>query len=460
MRRTLVPAALCLAFFLAALPRVFSQRLPADATEMSRDLLYLAPQRIEERSLSESSPIMEFYAPRFTYRHTVEALTAALNDQTPQVPEWTVIPADNSADQSQPERKNKISFTLGGDDFVVSGTSDDQRATVELRREGAAEPAMSVVVWTRDQLVTAWLATLQREQKSLTAAKLHKELEVADPILYGIDSSGDSVWAAVGHSLGEGELGIGTVIRFDMKAKEAKAFQPPELATCAVTQLSVRGSDALLLGTRRQYEGTMLPCAGLVSFQPSTGKTATMAAAGSPLAGAVVTALHGGWVATDKGICSIDQASARNCWRIVPSVSLKSATPVTKRPGEKSSGDLKPGDYEVLWANQNFLEVATRDSFDAWLAGDDFAEATAGNFDAEPYKLLNSANGGPAPIRPLVKPGGDPLAGALVYRARLEKLPTPPGTPVGWVRIRARTGWIARAKLEIVPKLVPVEPRP
>src|SRR2546427_6593368 len=44
-------------------------------------------------------------------------------------------------------------------------------------------------------------------------------------------------------------------------------------------------------------------------------------------------------------------------------------------------------------------------------AGDDFAEAAARNFDAEPYKLLNSANGGPAPIRPLVKPGGDPLAG-------------------------------------------------
>src|SRR2546427_4671581 len=93
-------------------------------------------------------------------------------------------------------------------------------------------------------------------------------------------------------------------------------------------------------------------------------------------------------------------------------------------------------------------------------AGDDFAEAAARNFDAEPYKLLNSANGGPAPIRPLVKPGGDPLAGALVYRARLEKLPTPPGTPAGWIRVRGRTGWIARAKLEIVPKLVPVEPRP
>src|SRR5437870_12219456 len=111
-----------------------------------------------------------------------------------------------------------------------------------------------------------------------------------------------------------------------MKAKEAKAFQPPELATCAVTQLSVRGSDALLLGTRRQYEGTMLPCAGLVSFQPSTGKTATMAAAGSPLAGAVVTALHGGWVAPDKGTCASDQATATTCWRILPGFSLKSAT--------------------------------------------------------------------------------------------------------------------------------------
>ena len=50
-----------------------------------------------------------------------------------------------------------------------------------------------------------------------------------------------------------------------------------------------------------------------------------------------------------------------------------------------------------------------------------------------------------------------PLSGALVYRAPLEKLATPPGTPAGWVKVRARTGWIAREKLDVAPKLVPAK---
>ena len=45
-----------------------------------------------------------------------------------------------------------------------------------------------------------------------------------------------------------------------------------------------------------------------------------------------------------------------------------------------------------------------------------YAEAAARNFDAEPYKLLNTASGGATPVRPLAKPGGEPLNGALVYR--------------------------------------------
>jgi hypothetical protein len=68
--------------------------------------------------------------------------------------------------------------------------------------------------------------------------------------------------------------------------------------------------------------------------------------------------------------------------------------------------------------------------------------------------LLNTTSGGAAPIRPLAKPGGEPLNGALVYRAPLEKLAAATGTPNGWVHVRARTGWIARKNLEVTPKLV------
>jgi hypothetical protein len=112
----------------------------------------------------------------------------------------------------------------------------------------------------------------------------------------------------------------------------------------------------------------------------------------------------------------------------------------------------------VRWANTAFLEVVTKDSFDAWIAADDFQEAAARNFDLEPYKLLNTSSGGPAPIRLLAKPGGDsPAAGALVYRAALERLSSPAPAPAGWEHVRAHIGWIERKNLEVLPKIVPAE---
>lgn len=458
MNRLLLAATLSLLLCLfASLVPVSSQNPPADPLEISRDLLFLAPDRIQpwEYGSETGEARLEFVSAKYLYVYSggTQGLPASPDGDGLG---WRVSPNEHPSSQPEPERKNKLSFSLGGEDYTVSGASDDERATVELRRTGAAEPFASAVVWTRDRLATAWLPYLQRGHKGLTEARLRHDLEVGDPILYAIDHSGDSVWVAVGHSTGEGELGLGTVVRFDVKAKEAKALQPAELATCAVTQLAPNGADSLLLGTRRQYEGTILPCAGLLNFHPSNGKVETIALTGTPPQGAVVTALGSGWVATDQGICRIGQGTGKPCWRIVPTVTLKSPTPVNNRPGQKPSGNLKPGDYEVLWANQNFLEVATKDSFDAWLAADDYAEAAARHFDVEPYKLLNSSNG-PAPIRPLAKPRSDPLVGALVYRALLEKLPAPEGAPLGWVRVRARVGWIPRAKLEIVPRLVAVE---
>ncbi len=430
-------------YFLVSLPPSLAQNPPADPAEISRDLLYLAPTQIQ----SDASGAV-FSGPTFTYKFSATS-------------GWTVTRKSDPSDPDDRDRKKKLSFSLGGADYALVGASDDDRATLELRHSGAVEPVVTAVLWNREQLAAAWFPVLRRQKKGLTAATLREDLEVGDPLLYAAEVTGDSVWVAVGHSTGEGELGLGTVVRFDVKAKQARVFQPAELATCAVTHLVISGPDSLLLGTRRQDGGVHRPCAGLVRFHTSTQQVEKFASSGfgSPLADSIITLLAGKdwlWVATDKGICSGAPDAAWNCWRIVPTVALKSAAQVTNKPGEKSGGELKPGEYEVLWANQNFLEIATKDSYDAWLAADDFAEAAARNFDTEPYKLLNVASG-LSPIRPLAKPGGDPLEGALVYRAPLEKLPTPQGTPSGWVKIRARTGWIERGKLEVVPRLIPVE---
>jgi hypothetical protein len=427
-----------LLYFLVSLPPSLSQERPADAAEISRNLLFLGPSSIETGAAETV-----FHARAFTYKFTPAS-------------GWSVARNGDAAGQAEVRRK-KVSLTLGGEDYTLTGASDDERATLELRRSGAAEPLATAVLWTREQLVTAWLPVLQRQLKSLTAAKLSQDLEVGDPVLYAVEAAGDSLWVGVGHSTGEGELGIGTLVRFDVKTREAAVFQPQELATCAVTHLVVSGPDSLLLGTRRQNEGVVRPCSGLVRFHPSTRQLEKIAPAGSPLEGAVVTALRGTWVATGKGICASPADGTWNCWRIVPTVTLAEPMLLTNKPGEKSGASAKPGDYEVLWANAAFFEIATKDSYDAWLAADDLADAAARNFDAEPWKLLNTSEG-PAPIRPLVKPGGDPLEGTLVYRAPLEKLPAAPGAPAGFVKVRIRAGWIERGALEVVPKLVPVEP--
>ncbi|MGA2483032.1 MAG: hypothetical protein ABSF92_07940 [Candidatus Acidiferrales bacterium] len=444
--------------------RAYAQESPADAAEISRDLLYLAPTQIERRT-SEESIVLEFTARWFSYLHRIDLHRIGLDASvpTPLGNEWQIEKASAASKAAEPAAKRALSFTIGGEDYTLTGSSDDDRATIALRRASGGETPVEAVVWTREELVPAWLPVLRRQRKGLTAPSLQKDLEVADPVLEDVAAAGESVWVALGHSKGEMELGIGTVVQFDLKQKQARVFHPGDLATCDVTHVAPGPSDTFFLGTRTQFEGAISFCAGLVKFHPSSGQIERIAPPGTPLAGAVVTALmasqNGGWVAADSGICSFAPDGAATCWRIVPTVSLKAAVPVVNRPGEKGADQLPPGDYEVLWANAGFFEVVTKDSLDAWLAADDFAEAAAHHFDADPYSLLNTASP-PSAIRLLVKPGGDPLGGAIAYRAPLEKRPVPQGTPAGWVRVRAHIGWIPRGDLEVVPKLVPVESKP
>jgi hypothetical protein len=445
-------------YFVASLLTASPQNHPADAAEVSRDLLFLAPTRIEPRPStpwSETLPQLQFLAERFEYIYAGTADARLQSGAKDFGAEWIIQPVKNTAAAAL----RKVSFTLAGEKYTLRGRSDDDHAVLDLFRGGSAEPFITAVVWNREQLAAPWLPVLRRRNKDLTAAALQKDLEVGDPILSAIEPAGDSLWVAVGHSSGEGELGLGTVVRFDIKAEIAAVFQPAELATCDVTQVSLSGPDALLLGTRRQYDNAIQPCAGLVRFHPSNRRLEKIAPASTPLENSIITALWKSWVATDKGICSGQSSDRWKCWRIVPTVTLKAGAQITNKPGEKSGSEVKPGEYEVLWANQAFLEIATKDSYDAWLAADDFAEAAARNFDTEPYKLLNTSNGF-SPIRPLVKPGGEALEGTLVYRAPLEKLPAPQGAPAGWVKVRIHAGWIARGDLEVIPKLIPVSAQP
>lgn len=441
---------------------VAAQRQAADAAEISRDLLYIAPQHIHFITPASGATLV----PTFILR-SGQAYLFADSEIRPLTERRAAAKAAANEEELAPKGKRTIS--AGGAEYTVTPGSDDDRATLTLSKTGDGHEPVKAVLWTREQLGTAWLPLLQGRHKTLTASALRADLEVSDPIIYDIQfrtADRDGIWVAIGHSTGESELGIGSVVRFDLAAKRAKVYQPPELSTCAVTQLAISADGSVWVAARRQYEGVILPCAGLLRLDPGTGQSqaiklaGTLDGSGTPFSGAMVTALGFAerlWVGTDVGICSSASGGNWDCKRVVPIVSVTGEIPVSNLPGEKPSGKLKPGDYEVRWANNAFLEVVTKDSFDAWIAADDFQEAAARNFDVEPYKLLNTSGGGPAPIRLLAKPGGASAAGALVYRATLERPNSSAPAPAGWVKVRAHTGWIERKNLEVLPKIAPVE---
>ncbi len=422
-----------------------AQEQPADAAEITRALLLDSVQKIEVFSPGTSADVAHFLGSRFI------AILDSGSRQWQLKLEATEFPAPPDT-----RRRKWKSERFGGEyDFV--GQSDDDRATLEIRREGESDPVLTAVLWTREQITSAWLPVLRKGKPGVTDRALADDIEVAYPEILGFAEDANSIWIAIGHSTGESELGMGTLVRFFPAEKRSRTVQPPELATCAVTHVMVAGGG-VWIASRRQNEGRIAPCAGITRLDPETGAARSFLPGKSPLPGNVVSALAGAenalYVVTDAGLCAIKlPEESWGCARIVPKVRLAEETPVSNLPGDKPSGKLAPGEYQVLWANAGFLEVATKDSLDAWLAQDDFRDFTARHFDAEPYKLLDTSAGGPAPVRLLSKPGADPLGAALLFRAPLEKLPTPQGTPAGWVHVRAHIGWISRGELEVTPVL-------
>jgi hypothetical protein len=442
------------------------QDAPLDASEISRDLLYLAASRVEYRSGGDRGSYA-LAGSRFAYVAPREG------------GEWSIVPVNAPAAKSSEKQRVfpvEIDGRMNLSPYELVGASDDDRATLALRKKGESEPLVAATVWDREQLAEAWLPELRKEKRGLTLDGLRQDLEVADPevramAIYPASKPAENqpILAAVGQSSGEGELGLSTIVKFEPDTRDVKVYHTPGALTCEVSavgaNLNAQGVASVWFGMRAVREGTIAPCgaSALSKLDVQTRQVTPGAGSGAGKSlpnGSIVTVFGPGGqnslvMATDAGICTLVKNSEHDwdCKRIVPTATLQEAEQVANRPGDKPYGQLKAGDYEVLWANQNFLEVATPDSYDAWLAADDYAEAAARNFDAEPYKLLNTTSGGVTPVRPLAKPGGEPLNGALVYRAPLEKLAAPAGTPNGWVHVRARTGWIARRNLEVKPKL-------
>ena len=423
-----------------------AQQQPVDAAEISRELLYHPARRIEI-----GPQRVVFRAAKFTYR------------LDPSSGRWEVVREKNFAPAEPLAALKSYKSERLGAEFRFVGVANDNEGMLEIRR--GTDPNLSVrpfaplVLWNRKRLAATWLALLKQDTPTLTEDTLARDLEIAEPEVAGVADDGTYLWLAIRHYAGEGWLGIGSVVRFDPTTNEAKIFQPPELALSSVSHIAAAGG-ALWLGPHRQGEGTIFRTKGLVRFDPATGEVRSYLPGTSPIVGNIVTALAASGntllVVTDAGVCRMVLPKEEwTCWRIVPTVRLVAPTPVSNRSGGPPGGRLPAGSYEVRWANAAYFELITSDWIEGWIAADDFQEYKRLGFEAEPYELGNSG-GGPAPMRLLAKPEGDPLAGALVYRAPLEPIGSP--TAEGWQRVRARVGWISRQNLEVVPVVKRVAP--
>lgn len=453
-------------------PPARAQQPPADAAEISRELLYHPARLIEFSAAGPNLQTALFRAKQFLYRFDAAA------------GKWEVQREKNDA-AAEADAPRKRYQTRQGMEYRFAAASTEEEGILEIRRSDQTERVARIALWNRAQLATTWLALMRKDAPRLTAEALARDLEIADPQVAGVADDGTHLWLAIEQSAGEGELGIGSVVRFDPQTDEAKVYQPPELATSSVTHIAPTSRGALWLGAHRRHEGASEPTAGLVRFDSATGEIRSYLPGGSPLVGRIVTALagHGSFllVGTDEGMCRLTLAGAaaglaaqpaespgpRNdwtCWRIVPTVRLATPAPVSNRPGAPPRGRLAADSYEVRWANAAFLEVVTPDAIEGWVAADDLEDYTRRRFESDTYELGNPSAGGAAAMRLLDKPGGDPLAAAQVYRAPLERVgsltppaakPAPSAVEGGWQRVRARVGWISRGNLEVTPVIEP-----
>ena len=419
-----------------------SQEPPADAAEISRDLLYQPAYRIETGAAG-----VVFRGERFTYRFD------AANSQ------WTVSQEKNFTARQLPRAVRSYRHEASGTNyrFVAAESSDECILEIRPFTDAEGEPLARLRLWTREQLVAAWIAEQRAESPRLTESRLREALDAAEPEVAAVVEEGGYLWLAIRFYAGEGFLGLGTIVRFDPKTNEARTFRSAELETSSVTHL-VAAAGKLWLGTMHEGEGFVGPAAGVVRFDPATEEFRAYRPGHSALMGSVVTALSAErdvlWVATDAGMCRVALTTEEwQCWRVVPVVQLAPPMPVSNRPGGAPRGQLPAGTYEVRWANAGYVELVTPDAMEGWMQSDDFEDYTRRQFDARAYELANTYGGGASVMRLLEESETDPLSAAQVFRAPLERVSEP--NDEGWLRVRARVGWIRRENLDVTMQIQP-----
>ncbi|MCL6481681.1 MAG: hypothetical protein K6U02_08140 [Firmicutes bacterium] len=423
--------------------RAIGQRI-RDSAEISAQWLYHPAREIEFREAE-----VLFRAERFTYRW----------DRSSQ--QWEVLAEDNSerlpADLAIEEYESERQAAL----FQFFGETDEERAALEVHRslaQGGFEVLARLRLWDRSRLAEAWLEYFREDAPDLTPDQLAEDLVVARPEVAAVFEDGPNLWLGIRYDTSQGALGLGTVVHLDTATGQVTLFQPEALWTSSVTHLA-RFDGRLWLGARRFGEGEIEPTVGLAELDPQSGRLVSHRSGSSPgVLGQVVTAMAAEdgalWVGTDEGICRLGKGKAVVCWRIVPTVTLESAVAASHFPRGPAVRQLAPGQYEVRWVTEDFLEVLTPDAVEGWARTDEVAEFERRKFYVAAFELANTGAGGAGILHLLPTLAASPLESIQVVRVPVERVGPPESD--GWQRCRAQVGWIPREGLVVLPRISPI----
>jgi hypothetical protein len=413
-----------------------------EPAELSRDLLYHPARRI-----ARADGAWVFTASRFEYRFD------------PATGEWRVLPRPHDASLQRSDSLESFFSERLGSSFEFAAEVKEGKAALRLRRTGDSPEVIQLTLWTREQLAVLWDVRPSEINPSPDENHAGARYQIAEPEVAAVADDGTYLWLAIRFYDGEGNLGIGSVVRVTPQPLAARVFQPDEVARSSVSRIAAApGVSSVWLGTLRLSEGFVQSAQGLVRLNPENGAARSYLPENSQILGRMVTALYltaeALWVASDEGICRVTlPEESFACWRITPMVETTAPLPLSNRPGAPPGGKLPPGRHEVLWANAGFLAVATPDSFDGWVEADDLEEWEHRRFDRSPYLLENISAEGVGVMRVLARPGADPMGAALLYRAPLQRIGAPDSQ--GWQRVRVHAGWIPHGNLAVVPAISP-----
>jgi hypothetical protein len=362
---------------------------------------------------------------------------------------WRVRPAQNDVRPSPPRCFPPTKFQAG--DLTVAACSDysHDRAILELRRGSCdGEVLGRYFLWTREEGAKAQVSDPKDVPEVLEYA------EAAEPCVSGTTSLQGQLWLAIAHYGGEGSVGVGMLVRLKTAGFAAQFLRPRELVDSSLGPMVAAGGR-LWIGTYYCGEGGEYPTHGLVAYVPSSGAVRSYLPANSPIIGRLVLALAAEgerlWVATENGICSVVLPEERwTCWRIVPTVEVTESTPVSSVPAGPPRGTLRAGEYQVLWLKGDWLEVLTPDAVAGWTRPGSIRVGQPPPDDT--HELL--FNGDPLPPCDFLQ--GEPQEGARVVAESCRGFVEPSSVAAqnGWAKVWARIGWIKKANLSIVPRLV------